>query len=71
MDFPHCTFYDISVAIQPEKVHPAYKLYGGTIDVDCVATIENCTNQKFNSVPFLLYRLLDIEHVSDVSGKDK
>jgi hypothetical protein len=65
---PSCTHYDLSLAIVPEAMHPAYTLYGGTIQVDCTATIENRTTAPVRTVPLLLYRLLHVDEVSDASG---
>jgi len=65
---PRCTHYDLSLTIHPEPVHPLQKLYGGTIQVQCVLTLENRTDAEMESVPFLLYRLLQVERISDDSG---
>jgi hypothetical protein len=69
LNLPHCTHYDLSLAIQPEALHPAYKLYSGTIQVDCTATIENHTVAPVSAVPLMLYRLLHVDAVRDVSGE--
>ncbi len=69
MTAPRCTHYDIAVTIEPEEVHPAHTLYGGTIDVDCTVTLENSTKEPIDSVPFMLYRLLEAEKVTDASGR--
>ena len=65
-----CIHYEISITIQPELVHPAHKLYGGTISVDCVVTIKNDTEQEVAIIPFLLYRLLQIDCVENISGQE-
>ena len=39
MDLPQCTHNDLSLSILPEPMHPAFKLYGGTIRTTCTATI--------------------------------
>ena len=68
MHLPNCTHYDIRLSIKPEPMHPLHKFYGGTIEVDCTATIENQSSGPITTVPFLLYRLLSVEQVGDATG---
>jgi hypothetical protein len=69
MSMPDCTHYAIALTIKPEAMHPAYKFYGGTIEVDCTVTVENRSSAPIDAVPFLLYRLLSVEQVRDASGQ--
>jgi hypothetical protein len=69
MDVPRCTRYDVALTIRPERVSSVFKLYGGSIAVDCTATIENHAAQALNAVPFLLYRLLCVDRVEDGIGQ--
>lgn len=70
MGVPSCAHYDLSLVIQLERMHPAHKLYGGTVDVDCVVTVENRTPHQVDTIPFLLYRLLRVEGVGHVSAQE-
>jgi hypothetical protein len=50
-------------------MQPAFKLYGGTIEASCTATIENHTDRPLDKVPLLLYRMLQVQSVRDAAGK--
>lgn len=67
--YPNCTHYDVTLIIQPERVPAVLKLYGGTIAVDCMVTLENHTTQTLSAIPFLLYRLLQVDQVEDEAGQ--
>ena len=69
MNVPNCTHYDVKLIIQPERVPAVYKLYGGTIAVDCTLTLENHTDHAVDAIPLLLYRLLHIDQVGDAAGQ--
>ena len=69
MDIPNCTHYDVNLSIHPERVPSVFRLYGGTIAVDCTVTLENRTAQAISAVPFLLYRLLRVDLIDDGAGR--
>ncbi|MBN1582445.1 MAG: hypothetical protein JXA89_17185 [Anaerolineae bacterium] len=69
INIPNCTHYDVTLIIQPERVPAVFKLYGGTIAVDCTLTIENHTAHALSAIPFLLYRLLHVDRVEDTVGQ--
>ncbi len=48
---------------------PAYRLYGGTIEVEGVLTIENRTGHQVTHLPFYLYRLLHVDAVESAEGQ--
>ena len=66
---PSCTHYDVTLTIRPERVPSVFRLYGGTIAVDCTVTVENRTLQALDVVPLLLYRLLHVDRVDDGAGQ--
>jgi len=65
---PNCTHYDLALSILPEPMHPAFKLYGGTIQAVCTATLQNDTSEPLDKVPLLLYRMLQVQTVHDAKG---
>ena len=69
-DLPQCIHYDLSLSILPESMHPAFKLYGGTIEATCTATIRNDTAEPLDKVSLLLYRMLQVLAVSYAAGKE-
>jgi hypothetical protein len=68
-NMPNCTHYEVKLIVQPVRVPAVYKLYGGTIAVDCTITLENHTAQAIKTIPFVLYRLLHVDQVDDTAGR--
>jgi hypothetical protein len=66
---PNCTHYEVKLIIQPERVPSVFKLYGGTIAVDCTLTLENHTDRAISTIPLLLYRLLHVDQIDDGAGQ--
>jgi hypothetical protein len=68
-NLPQCIHYDLALKLLPEPMHPAFKLYGGTIQATCTATIQNDTSGPLDKVPLLLYRMLQVQAAHDAGKK--